>query len=246
MSTDKSEELELLALVHADLDSNEPRLLYADWLQRQGREEEAELIRLQCDPQASPPRISELLARWEPRWRAGLEFLSPPGWLDRGFLRVGPQFYLHYERSDELSRRVEAMLDNRALFACQRLHLGYSTGLTPGLTRRLAQAPYASRIETLMLHEVRLAQGDLVEVLGLPSLHTLELHGGISSDWGGAEYLFPSVSDKELEELAADPRISRLTTLVLFHQSLTRAQGTELRARLPEHVGLTIDGKPPA
>lgn len=245
MSPDKSEELELLALVHADLDSNGPRLMYADWLQNRGRAEEAELIRLQCDPQAEPRRLANLLAKWEPRWRAGLEFLSPPGRLDRGFLRVGPTFYLHNERSDELSQRVEAMLDNRALYACERLHLGYSTGLTPGLTRRLAKAPYASRIAHLVLNEVRLAEGDLVELLDLPALHTLELHGGISSDWGGAEYLFPSVSDKELDDLAASPWISRLKTLVLFHQSLTPAQGSELRARLPEHVLLTIDGKRP-
>ena len=42
MSHHKGEELELLALVHADLACDEPRLRYADWLEKEGRGEEAE------------------------------------------------------------------------------------------------------------------------------------------------------------------------------------------------------------
>lgn len=249
MST-QGEELKLLALVHDNFAENGPRLDYADWLDREGRSEEAELIRLQCAPasgalplrSADPARLAVLLAKWEPLWRAGLTFLSPPSLLDRGFLCLRSSFYLDFERSDELSRAVAGMLGNRHLFWCQELRLGYSTGLEPGLTAKLATAPYASRVKKLILHELRLAPGELVEVLRLPSLTSLEIMGGISSDWGGAEYLFPSLTDHEVADLLASPHIGRLSELSLWHQSLSIAASDALRAGLPEHVVLKIDG----
>jgi uncharacterized protein (TIGR02996 family) len=102
-----SDERGLLRAILAEPDDDTPRLVYADWLQENDRAEEAELVRVQCGLEASPPDhpdYQEWLAREEelklwlsahvpgPRvaLRAGLKVEDGPQWWKwtrRGFPR---------------------------------------------------------------------------------------------------------------------------------------------------------------
>jgi uncharacterized protein (TIGR02996 family) len=56
----------LCRAIVADPDDDTPRLVYADWLQEHDRAEEAELIRVQCALEASPPDHPEYV-EWQTR-----------------------------------------------------------------------------------------------------------------------------------------------------------------------------------
>jgi len=64
-----------LAAVNANLDDDTPRLVFADWLQENGDEPRAELIRLQCAAargEGGAKRAEALLAQHGARWLLGL------------------------------------------------------------------------------------------------------------------------------------------------------------------------------
>src|SRR5262245_36990192 len=66
-----SDERGLLEAIRADLDDDTPRLIYADWLDDNGRPEHAELIRLQLAGGALP-RETELIESLKWTWPGGL------------------------------------------------------------------------------------------------------------------------------------------------------------------------------
>jgi uncharacterized protein (TIGR02996 family) len=67
---------ELLAAVYAALDSDEPRLIYADWLQERG-DARGELIALQCQAQITPAQSRRLKQLLDENGRAWLGPLEP-------------------------------------------------------------------------------------------------------------------------------------------------------------------------
>ena len=84
-----SDEPALLVAIRAHPDEDTPRLIYADWLDENGRPDRAEFIRIQCAPDADEvarDRAAELQERNYGKWLAGLPRFSDTRWdFHRGF-----------------------------------------------------------------------------------------------------------------------------------------------------------------
>ncbi len=84
-----SDEPALLAAILAHPDEDTPRLIYADWLDENGKAERAEFIRIQCAPnadEAAEDRAAELEERNRVKWLAGLPQFPGALWeFRRGF-----------------------------------------------------------------------------------------------------------------------------------------------------------------
>lgn len=108
------DERSLLAAVAADPDDDEPRIVYADWLQQAG-DPRGELIAVQCALDRG--RTAELVAieralleRHEAEWLAGAGLTAGEGRLQRGFI----------ERVDTSAARVAATIDRIVELPCLR------------------------------------------------------------------------------------------------------------------------------
>ena len=99
-----------------DTDDDQPRLVYADWLEEQGELPRAMLIRLQCRIAALPAwdraavearwEVDHLLSRHAGRWRAELPTLDGVTWMtfERGFVSS-----IQIDSADALHGQVEAI-----------------------------------------------------------------------------------------------------------------------------------------
>src|SRR5947209_1573452 len=91
-----SDEAGLLDAIREDQGSDEPRLIYADWLDDHGQAERAEFIRLQCEyarlPNGSPEwrdkynRAHRLLERHRTSWFGALDKELADCVVERGFV----------------------------------------------------------------------------------------------------------------------------------------------------------------
>ena len=59
-----------LAAIKASPRDDAPRLVYADWLDEQGRHEQAEIIRVEQAHRRASLKLAELQARLDPEWAA--------------------------------------------------------------------------------------------------------------------------------------------------------------------------------
>lgn len=130
-----------------------PRLIYADWLQENGKPERAEFIRLQCEAlglcpayptlSAARTRASELLKAARDWWFDELPTILEVEWGDlfvRGFIDTARTLRMHSVR-----------LTVKAAFAAAPLrHLTVST-LRPGQLGHLLDCPQLVRLVTLNL-----------------------------------------------------------------------------------------------
>jgi uncharacterized protein (TIGR02996 family) len=128
-----------------------PRLVYADWLEENGRPERAEFIRLQCeawdycrafpDLAAARSRASDLLREHGRRWESELPVLAGVSWgslFVRGFIDSA-----WVTTGDELATAADAM------FAATPLQHLTIERVTPAPFSKFLQRPYATRLATL-------------------------------------------------------------------------------------------------
>ena len=121
-----------------------PRLVYADWLQENGRPERAEFIRLQCEAwglcpahstvPAARTRASELLRAHRDRWFDELSTVPGVEWSDlfvRGFIDMAHVLDMHSVR-----------LTVAAAFAAitRRVPLALTRGRSAAATREAGRA----------------------------------------------------------------------------------------------------------
>ncbi|HEX5273253.1 MAG TPA: TIGR02996 domain-containing protein, partial [Gemmataceae bacterium] len=143
-----TDEEALLRAVIADPDDDAPRLIYADWLDEQGKADRAEFIRVQCALQAAPPgdprrpawldREVALLNDREDEWLGRLRWLFYLWAFRRGFL-------------EEVTLKAPTFLDNAAaLFRAAPVRL-VRLLKTDGVVDRLANCPQLRRVAALHL-----------------------------------------------------------------------------------------------
>ena len=130
-----------------------PRLVYADWLQENGRAERAEFIRLQCEAWGLSPayptltaartRASELLRAHRDRWFDELPTVLGVEWGDlfvRGFIDTARTFEMYSVR-----------LTVAAAFAATPLRYLNVTTLRKGQLSELLECPQLARLIALNL-----------------------------------------------------------------------------------------------
>lgn len=144
------------ALCEQPLDDT-PRLVYADWLDENGRPERAEFIRLQCERWNLCPayptvaeartRASELLRRHRAEWDAELPDLAGVEWwceiYARGFVDKAQVFAV-----------ADVTGTLTAMFAATPLVHLYVRRLAGGQLRELLDLPQLGRLQKLILPSI--------------------------------------------------------------------------------------------
>jgi uncharacterized protein (TIGR02996 family) len=206
-----------LRAVLADPDDDEPRLVYADWLEERD-DPRGEFIRLQCilarlagsDPirAALAARERQLLRRHGHKWAGAC----------RGFVHGFERGFVELVRADARTFLDRAELVFRAA-PVRRVKLDRAVGLA----RRLATCPALARLLTLDLSGNSLFNGGAVVLAGCPALAGLETlvlaRNGVGISGAVA--------------LARSPYLGGLEKLDLRHNYL----GTEGREALRERFG---------
>ena len=141
-----------------------PRLVYADWLQENGRPERAEFIRLQCEAWGLTPAYPTLAAA---RTRASeLEKANRDQWFDEVPTILGVERGDLFVRGFIDTARTLAMHDVRltvrAAFAAAPLRHLTVTTLRPGQLAHLLDCPQLGRLATLNLPGIMGREAELL------------------------------------------------------------------------------------
>lgn len=202
----------LVAAILADPDDDAPRLVYADFLDDDGDDERAEILRVQCALDALPfdddrvsaleARAYRLIARNLADWTDGLPYVrlrrglpeQARWWHPATFSGAEAMFGVHPLRDIEIGAQDE-----------------------PGWGAFVAACPHLARVDTLRLTQMRshvTELSDFTEILG--SEHLTGLRGLDAS--GGHRY-----GDIVVDTLRDLPSVARLERLSLAEMALTDA-----------------------
>ena len=202
----QSEELTLIRGVVASPEDDAPRLFYADWLEKQGRNPRARLIRVQCQLANLQAEEKELIKQFGQEWGKGLSAAGAAHWkYHRGFpeeICIGfPDFLRELDQLNEIT-------------PVRQLHLVNGTDED---LRHLAELPGADQIRSLELDYFSTSDGGshygvdgvkcLAESPYLKGLRQLRLHShqiGVE----GATVVAESATFMNLTDLAiTDPAL---------------------------------------
>jgi uncharacterized protein (TIGR02996 family) len=216
-----------LTAILADPDDDAPRLIYADWLDEQGRPERAEFIRVQCDLARRPEgdsrrgelqaRERALLAVHEKDWAAPLVGLVLRWTFYRGFVwgvTLQPRQFLSHADT----------LFGLAPVRAVTFYSGREAMPVPDL----ASCPSLRRLSWVAFQGAYLPGGG--DVQGTPQ--TL------------AEGYDTRIGDAGVEVLAASPYVDQLTALILSGNGITSrgAQALAASAHLANLYWLDLQG----
>jgi uncharacterized protein (TIGR02996 family) len=223
-----------------------PRLVYADYLEDEGRSLRAELIRIQCELSRGVrdrsrelellTRMRELVVDHRPEWLGPLARFTPPAIFERGFVETAivpaggfvkdaAAIFAAHPISRLILRGARRAIDKVA--TCPELALLRSLDLRENeldgpTIEILAASPHLQRLTTLNLADNQISRTGtraLVATGNLRGLETLNLARNELSD-GGAE------------ALASSPNVARLTRLDLSSNGITD-RGAEMLAASP-------------
>jgi uncharacterized protein (TIGR02996 family) len=133
-----------------------PRLVYADWLEENGRPERAEFIRIRCEPWTFHPTIAETLHRLHElerrhgaAWRAELPAVEGVVW--------GATFVRGFIDAVQVSAGDERLFDRLdAVFRAAPVARLTLEPLAAELLPRLFESPWLARVTVLRLPRVAL------------------------------------------------------------------------------------------
>ncbi len=234
------ENAELLQAVCDEPDADEPRLVYADWLEEHGDAARAEYIRVQI-VEARPVPDTETDAEVEASLkrmdrRDQLEAAHMKTWVKQLPTLKGILWHTDFERGFASSISAANYTAFRAhaatIFRTAPMNqLGF---LRLGGTKRLAQMPELARIRTLILEEKRLGPEDAAALADSPYVAGLE-HLHLSQN---------RLGDEGAAALARSPYLKNLVSLNLGYNDIGSA-GVKALAQsthLPSLTGLGLAG----
>jgi uncharacterized protein (TIGR02996 family) len=221
-----------------DPDDDLPRLIYADWLDENGRPERAELIRLQCDPSRhdQSPRERQLIEQNRAEWLGPLHPHVESVRFERGLMRVAVSMRTFLTRAFQSNapgwlRQIRASglelwgttKDWGKVAASPVLAAVHDLWISGSVIGRqavpaFAQSPHLTGLHTLTLNDTYLNAAHLAALLDvqrLPRLRRLILDSsGVRLD--------------HLQALARWPGAARLTRLSLRRNWLSPADASIL------------------
>jgi uncharacterized protein (TIGR02996 family) len=225
------EDVGILQAIRAEPDSDVPRLVYADWLEEHGDEddrERAEFIRLQIDldrqKQDSPPRRAkafrarELLDRHRERWLEPLRrFHVHDAHFVRGFVeKVGLMM-------DDYVEQAEALF---AATPLRRLWVTEARGFACEL-----RFPPDNRLAALNLCGDALDPNSLEDLARLPNLHAVRQ----------LDLQFNDVDDAAARLLCEEPFFQRLSLIRCAGNPMTEEARQRLRDRFGDRVSFVAE-----
>jgi len=233
-----------------------PRLVYADWLEEQGRPERAEFIRLQIALGRMSPAEQQAHFNWSARAKA-LWDLYRSEWLAELPHPAGVDWFTEFRRgfpNGASFAHVRAFEDAAdVVFAAAPIgHIGVSD--VRGMqVEAISESPYASRLVRLDLFYSHIGPHGAAMLATAPRLRGLR-HLHLASNRirdEGAEHLARSLSLAGLRSLvlvrnrigtaggralAAAPHLSRMLKLYLRYNDIDPDTLSRLRDRFPRLV----------
>lgn len=150
-----------------------------------------------------------------------------------------------YENERLLTSTVlELVADAEELEKCTSLRFGANSALSEEAVNALVNSPHARNIESLEFIEIRFTPQQFERLLSLPALEALKIAGGVSSDWSGPEYHYPTLQLEHIAVLETSPHAQRLRSIDFYYQEFSDQIGRRLRQALPNLESLFIEGKP--
>ena len=238
------EQAALLAAIVAEPDADAPRLVYADWLQEHGDEEQAEFIRNSIKLALMKPKgktWNALAERLEIRWGRASRWLAAlglekaiPSPHHRGF----PE-QVTYDGPNEFFAEAAALFQ---FVPVRELVIKMYRGshLDDQAATRLAELPGLAQLTHLSLID------QPIRLTGCRTLfRSPHLAGLIFLNLGGCNF----ISDAEVMELASSPSLTNLTGLVFSHCSIGVAglrailESPSLRKLKELHLGYCFFGR---
>jgi uncharacterized protein (TIGR02996 family) len=203
----------LVEAIRANPADDAPRLVYADWLEENGRPERAEFIRVQCElAKASAKgkrreklaaREKELLDRYRKEWAAQL---VPAAVLKKTGAAYDFIRFIEYERGFPL--RVELSIAGLLQIAddvlraepVENLVLELGAERYGTLLTKVAACPSLGRVNRLRGHETRLGPAGFEKLMGSPHLGAVR-HVYLFEDYIGLRGVRAMVGSASLGQL---------------------------------------------
>lgn len=235
------EEWALLEAIRDEPESDDPRLIYADWLEENGKSERAEFVRLQCQlagyavgsPQAEPLRLreQELLREYRSSWLGMLAELQPrTPVFSRGVVEKIEVMATDFASNGEWMFKAAPTIRHVKLVFDQKIR--YTWGVAPVL-EQIGELSSIEQIEVLDLSGARIGSEGVTVLARQPG-------------WRGVRDLNLSTNDirpEGLYELAASRHFMDLTRLSLYANSLRNPGAAACsRAFWPELKYLDLGG----
>ena len=132
-----------------------------------------------------------------------------------------------------MTREVLAWLAGPEAADVRSLRLAANCTLSQEASDELVRSPMAQHIESLEFTEIYSSPKQLADLLALPSLVQLSISGGVSYDWNGPEYSYPTLELEHLNVLETSPHAQKLQVLMLSNQNLGADADEWLRTFLP-------------
>ena len=144
-----------------------------------------------------------------------------------------------YEDEARFNRDLLELIADPTALGLDELFASGHTFLRDATSDALVAAPFAATLARLDLQEVFLSAKQLAQLLSLPALVDLQLHGGSSFDYPSLKYTYPTLGDAHLAVLLTDPNARRLRRLSLVDQEWEPHEQA-LRAALPNLLELRL------
>jgi uncharacterized protein (TIGR02996 family) len=229
-------EQEFLHDILENHDDDAPRLIYADWLDDNGRTERADFIRVQCELARIDRYDRRWLGLWNRQWE--LRRAHETGWIDEiGLIdldepRFRRGFLEHAAFTDCLEYLAQAgrLLQRVPLSSATFGALGgedSETGRSVGL-RQLLRSKYVRPLRRVEFHtDDEFARADIAQLARLPSGACLE----------ELDLSCSNLTNGDIEALTRCPTVARLRSLKLMSNQFD-ATGIHHLATCPHLKGL--------
>ncbi len=213
------DERALLEAIRAEPEDDDARLVYADWLEEQGQDERAELVRVQLAIERDGPSEPLLARERDLLTRRGDEWLGPG---------VG---YLHFGRSAPAVRYLR--FDRGMAVACWETLAAFEAGTAQ--LAELGDPPWVAE-RWLRLGSERFEEAAFAAFVQSPGFGRLTRFywGGIRAQSGGQVWRYGATAGMALD-LAASPQAANLRRLWLINADLGVIGARALAE--PRHLG---------
>ena len=143
------------------------------------------------------------------------------------------KLFYHHQNAAQMTREVLAWLDEPEAASCRSLRFAANCSLSQEASDALVRSPRAAHIESLEFTEIYFSPQQLADLLTLPSLIKLCISGGVSYDWNGPEYSYPTLGLEHLKVLETSPHAQKLQVLSLSNQQMGEGEDEWRRKFFP-------------
>ncbi|CAN5383781.1 hypothetical protein BH10ACI1_BH10ACI1_15460 [soil metagenome] len=138
-----------------------------------------------------------------------------------------------YNDDAELTANIIRWATSPDSFDCEILNIGANSTLKSVAVDALLNSFRILTIKCLQFDEIYISPEDFEKLLTMPHLVELENNGGSSSDYGGSDYTYSTLTDDHYKVLAASPHAKKLRSKTLDREVISDETKVEIENALP-------------